>query len=247
MKQRKFFIASAISILAAATIVAIGQGTGARQKVEISNTAAALFLGSGGLTPSDGKAACPHRGYWVGFPRGTTVKIRISKTVSEPIVQAIREALEDVPDATGGAIKTAVEFTDDPNPMPRRNEVTLTLHPDPVSQGCPYPRGCTMHRFTRRDPGVMVSSRVVQPAGMPLAAYVHDMVGHGVMGMCHIDGNLIEGADRSLMSGGPGVFSGQIAIGLTELDRAAAKALYGSALEPGASRDAFVRATPLNH
>ena len=229
--------------LAGAFFIIVSQGSGARQKVEISDSTAALFLGSGPLTPSDGEVACPYKGYWVGFPRGTTVNVRISRTVSEPIVRAIRQALEDVPDATVGAIRTGVEFTDDPNPIPRRNEVTITLHPDPVSQGCPYPRGCTIHSFQRRRPGVLVSSRVVQPAGMPLPAYVYDAVGHGVMGMCHIDGNLIDGAEKSLMSGGPRVFSGQIAPGLSELDRAAAQALYGSPLDPGARRDSFVLVT----
>ncbi len=229
--------------LAGAFLIILSQVSGAREKVEISKVTAALFLGSGPLTPTDGNVACSRKGYWVGFPRGTTVTIRISRTVSEPIVAAIREALEDVPDATLGAIRTAVEFTDDPNPVPRRNEVTLTLHPDPVDQGCPYRRGCTMHSFEPRRPGVLVSSRVVQPAGMPLPAYVHDVVGHGVLGMCHIDGNLIHGAEKSLMSGGPRVFSGQIAIGLSALDRAAAQAVYGSPLEPGARGDSFVLAT----
>ena len=46
----------------AGAFVIIGQGTGARQKVEISETTAALFLGSGDLTQTDGQAAwSPHK------------------------------------------------------------------------------------------------------------------------------------------------------------------------------------------
>jgi hypothetical protein len=76
---------------------------------------------------------------------------------------------------------------------------------------------------------------------MPVNAYVHDVVGHGILGFCHIDGNRIGGPENSLMSGGPGVFSGAIAARLTALDMAAATAAYGSALSPGAARDEFMR------
>ena len=43
------------------------------------------------------------------------------------------------------------------------------------------------------------------------------------------------------MSRGPGVFSGETAIELTALDVAAAKAVYGSPLDPGATRDDFIK------
>jgi hypothetical protein len=59
------------------------------------------------------------------------------------------------------------------------------------------------------------------------------------MGMCHIDGTLIGGAGNSLMSGGPGVFSNDIAIRLTTLDIQAAKTVYSWPLDPGAFRDEF--------
>jgi hypothetical protein len=66
------------------------------------------------------------------------------------------------------------------------------------------------------------------------------------MGMCHVDGNLIGGPGLSLMSGGPNVFSGQIALSLTPLDIAAAQAVYASGLNPGAKRDDFLRAGLIN-
>lgn len=207
--------------------------------VEARDVVEALFMGSGRLTPSDGLRACPYTGFWSGFPRGTTVTVRVSTTVSEGVIQAVRRALEQVPALTGGAIDTVFERTDDPAPIPSPNEVTLTFHPDPVRRGCPFERGCIMHRFVER--GVFLSGRAVQPSGMPINAYVHDVVGHGIMGMCHIDGNRIGGARNSLMSGGPGVYSGDIGIRLTALDAAAAKAVYASPLSPGASRDDFVR------
>jgi hypothetical protein len=197
----------------------------------------ALFMGSGPLTPSDGFPACPSFNEWSGFPRGTNVKVRVSTTVTENVRQAIQQALQQVPNATNGAISTSFELTNESNPVPNLNEVTLTFHSDPQSQGCPFSRGCIIHGFAR--PGVFVSGRAVQPADLPVNAYVHDVVGHGIMGLCHIDGNLIGGAGNSLMSGGPGVFSGDIAIQLTALDIEAAKTVYSWPLDPGAFRPEF--------
>ena len=202
----------------------------------------ALFLGSGPLTLADGSHPCPLTDYWKGFPRGTTVKVRLSTTVSEKVREAIEQALRQVPEATNGAIDATFELTEDANPMPERNEVTLTFHPDPLSQGCIFDRGCIIHRFESKDrPGIFRSGRAVQAADLPVNDYVHDVVGHGVIGMCHIDGRRICGPENSLMSRGPGVFSGETAIELTPLDVAAAKAVYGSKLDPGATRDDFIK------
>ena len=201
----------------------------------------ALFLGSGPLTPDDGSHACPLTDYWKGFPRGTTVKVRLSITVSEKVREAVEQALRQVPEATNGAIDATFELTEDANPMPERNEVTLTFHPDPVSQGCLFDRGCIIHRFDSTDrPGIFRSGRAVQAADLPVSYYVHDVVGHGVIGLCHIDGRRICGPENSLMSRGDGVFSGETAGELTPLDLGAAKAVYGSKLDPGATRDDFI-------
>jgi hypothetical protein len=199
-------------------------------------------LGSGPLTLTDGSHACPLTDYWKGFPRGTTVKVRLSTTVSEKVREAIEQALRQVPEATNGAIDATLELTEDANPMPEQNEVTLTFHPDPLSQGCIFDRGCIIHGFESKDrPGIFRSGRAVQAADLPVNDYVHDVVGHGVIGMCHIDGRRICGPENSLMSRGAGVFSGETATELTPLDVAAAKAVYGSPLDPGATRDDFIK------
>ncbi len=71
--------------------------------------------------------------------------------------------------------------------------------------------------------------------------YVHDVVGHGIIGMCHIDARRICGPENSLMSRGADVFSGETAAALTALDVAAAKAVYASKLDPDATRDDFIK------
>jgi hypothetical protein len=205
----------------------------------------AIFLGSGPLSPSDGAYACPtYAGTWTGFPRGTVVKVRVSTTVSAEKRNAIQQAVLQVADATSGAIQTSFELTDEPNPIPATNEATSTTHPSPGTQGCVNDNGCTIPSFITN--GVLRSSRAVQPANQTPNAYAHDIVGHGLMGMCHVDGRLIGGPGLSLMSGGPGVFSNQIALQLTPYDIMAAHSVYRSGLNPGAGRAAFLNAGLIN-
>jgi hypothetical protein len=205
----------------------------------------AIFLGSGPLSPTDGNYACDTGpGFWTGFPRGTVVTLRVSTTESQDKRQAIQQAAAQVSSATQGAVQVSFQLTDDPNPTPGMNEATSTTLPNPSNQGCPSDNGCTMPSFV--SVGVLKSSRAVQPPSQTPNAYAHDIVGHGIIGMCHIDGNLIGGPGLSLMSGGPNVFSGQIALQLTPFDLAAAQAVYGSGLNPGATKADFIRAGLIN-
>jgi hypothetical protein len=215
----------------------------------------ALFLGSGQFAPRDGAIACPSwNERWSGFPRGTTVRVIVSNTVDGNTLdgrdtqQMIRDALADVPYATAGWLNTTFETTDDPNPIPGEDEVTSTDHPDPQSTGCDFPRGCIHHGW--RDPGVYTvfrTGRAVQvEITQPADAFVHDIVGHGIMGLCHIDQESIGGNFVTLMPGGPGAYSGQQADKLTEADMVATRAVYGSGLDLGAGRSEFVAADLIN-
>jgi hypothetical protein len=124
-----------------------------------------------------------------------------------------------------------------------RYQATSTTHASPSTQGCGSDGGCTIHLFEdNARPGRFISSRAVQPAGQTPEAYAHDAVGHGVLGLCHVDGNLIGGARRSLMSAGAGVFSGDIARSLSAYDLAAAQALFAAGVRPGDRREDLVRA-----
>jgi hypothetical protein len=141
-----------------------------------------------------------------------------------------------------------VELTGDPDPRPGENEITIARHPDPVSQGCGFARGCTF--LTIRD-GLLVAARAIigpSNSGAP-SSFAHDAVGHGALGMCHIDGQRIGGARNTLMGGGPNTYSCPtagsdicIADSLTPLDSAAARAVYGSGLPRGATRAEFLAA-----
>ena len=203
---------------------------------------AAIFLGSGPLIPQDNATACvTHPGKWAAFPRGTTVRVIASNSLDqgsdgEDTKMLLQAALARVEQATHGAVTTTFQTTNDPDPMPGTNEATATDHPDPLSTGCAFDRGCVHIAFNDVGLTEMRSSRtVLKEAIQPSDAFVHDVVGHGIMGMCHIDQALIGGNDKSLMAGGPGAFTGFIPDGLSPLDVAAARAVYGTTLEPGAT------------
>jgi hypothetical protein len=200
----------------------------------------ALFMGSGPLRPADDVGGCPQPGYWTGFPRGVGVRVRISTEVPAVSREAIRAAAEQVSAATLGALTATVEVVADADPRPGPFEVTATVVSDPVAEGCLSDIGCLLPEFVQ--PGLLRGARAVLPLRQTSNAFAHDVVGHGLMGMCHIDGRLIGGPERSLMSGGRGVFSDQISPTLTTLDLEAARAVYASSLSPGAVRADFVQA-----
>lgn len=199
----------------------------------------ALFFGTGPFRPANG-FMCARRHGWLGFPRGTTVAVVVSRVVTADKQHAIRDAAAQVEAATGGAVRTTFTLTDDPNPMPRAQQVTSTTMEDPGTQGCRPGRGCTM--FQMASPAVLRSSRAVQLLKVPPNNYSHDVIGHGVLGLCHIDGTAIGGFDRSLMSDGRGKPGDLINIKLTDLDLTALRAVFASPLNPGATREDFVRA-----
>ena len=196
----------------------------------------ALFFGTGPL----GAKACPAHQRWAGFPRGSHIKVIVSTTVSEDKRDQIRAALDQVEEATHGAITVSFHITEDSEPHAETFQVISMTHPDPTLFGCVSGVGCTIHKWQK--PGILKSSRAVQPKNQTPQAYAHDVVGHGILGMCHIQAKGIGGPGNSLMSGGVGVFSGQISGRLTELDIAALQALYFSKLSPGATRKDFIRA-----
>jgi hypothetical protein len=204
----------------------------------------ALFLGSGPLIPRDGSTDCPLQGFWSGYPRGTLVRMRVSSRVPAPVQAGLAGAVGSLAGATGGALTVNLEVTPEIDPQPGVNEVTVTEVALPRAAGCPSDAGCVQYRFAGR--GLLMGARVVEPPGRSVSASVHDAVGHGVLGLCHIDSRLIGGGENSLMSAGSGVSPGSGASALTGLDIEAIQSVYASALSPGASRASFLAARLVN-
>jgi len=204
----------------------------------------ALFLGSGPLIPRDGATDCPFQGLWSGYPRGSVVRMRVSNRVPEPVQAGLAGTVRLLSGATGGTLEVTVDITPEPDPQPGVNEVTVTEVPAPRAVGCSSNVGCVQYRFAGR--GLLMGARVVGPTGRSVSEYVHDAVGHGVLGLCHIDARLAGGAENSLMSAGPGTPPGSGASTLTGLDLDAIRTVYASNLSPGAARSAFLAARLVN-
>ncbi len=116
----------------------------------------------------------------------------------EDTKQLIERALATASIATPGNIRTVFMITDNPDPIPGLNEVTATDHPSPQDTGCTFERGCVHIELTESGSGVMISSRsTLRESIQPSDAFVHNVIGHGILGMCYIDRKLIEGNDKS--------------------------------------------------
>jgi hypothetical protein len=204
----------------------------------------ALYLGSGPLIPRDGLTECPAQGIWSGYPRGTALQLRVSSRVPGAIQSALAAAAAPLTGATAGALTMVVTVTPEADPEPGVNEVTVTEVPLPRAAGCSSDEGCVQYRFAGR--GLLMGARVVSPRGRAAAGYVHDAIGHGVLGLGHVDARQIGGPESSLMSAGPGVRPGDGAASLTGLDLEAIRQVYASSVNPGASRSAFLGARLVN-
>jgi hypothetical protein len=204
----------------------------------------AIFLGAGPDIPRDGATDCPFQGYWSGYPRGASVRVRVSTRVPQNVQAGIASALEPIGPATGGALNVTIESTGEIDPQPGFNEVTVTETAVPRAAGCSTEAGCLQYRFAGR--GLLMGARIVGPVGRSVGAYVHDVVGHGVLGLCHIDARLVGGPENSLMSAGIGAPPGSGAAGLTGLDLEAIRSVYASSVNPGAARATFLAARLVN-
>jgi hypothetical protein len=216
----------------------------AEQSVRGADVIDALFLGSGPLIPRNGVTECPFPGVWSGYPRGSVVRVRLSTRLPPAVVDALRQAVAPVAEATARALTLRVERTAEADPQPGVDEVTVTEHPLPRAAGCGSDAGCVDYRFAGR--GLLMGARVVEGPGQGVARYARDVVGHAILGLCAIDARRVGGAEQSLMSGGVGVGPGAGASSLTPLDLDAVRAVYASGLSPGAPRAAFLAARLVN-
>jgi hypothetical protein len=224
--------------------LAEGRQVEARETPQTPNVIDALFLGSGSLIPRDGPPECPLQGFWSGYPRGSNVRVRVSSRVAGAAQAGIGAAIGPIGDVTGGALTVTLTVVQDPDPQPGVNEVTVTEVPLPRAAGCPSDAGCVQYRFAGR--GLLMGARVVAPPGRSVPAYVHDTVGHGVLGLCHVGADQVGGAEASLMSVGFGTPAGSGAAALTALDLDALRAVYASAVNPGVGRSAFLAVRLVN-
>ena len=212
----------------------------------------ALFLGMGPLSPRDNNG-CPdgEYGHWIGWEQNIRLRITVSDIVDGAAMRLVETAVMQLSEATAGRYFATYSRTDVPDPIPGLHEVTLTEHPDPVSQGCPLSRGCTIFTFTGHEASrefhssgtsLLRGARAIIQTTYPAPqGHLHDAIGHGALGLCHIDETRNGGTHNSLMSGGPMMRGSDLPDRLTQRDLDAIKAVFSSDLAVGARRADFVR------
>jgi hypothetical protein len=211
----------------------------------------ALFLGSGPLIPAnqtrDPNLACSRRGIFSGFPRGTTVRNRVSAQIPSQYRDAIKFVLDQIPAATVGQISTTFEVVPEGVTIPIRVDnqmahVGLQSTAELVGacgslagNAClgynerPFPGG-----VIRWSTGYYVLPNITFPQ-----PYAHEP-GHGILGMCHINADAIGGWEQSLMATAD--IAGNQPFRLTPFDIEALQSVYGSSVVPGARRAEFAAA-----
>ena len=189
----------------------------------------AIYLGSGPLVPPDWQAACPSADRrWSGFRAGSTVVIKFGSSVPDDDVYWLENATEGLHELTNGHITISFAKTADPFPVPLRNEITVAKHPHPSELGCSSDLGCVMPTFA--EPGVLTSARAILG---PSGSSAREVIGHGALGMCRLERDLIGGPLSIMTNAGP--------TDPTAYDVQAIRAVYGSGLSPGATRTDFAR------
>ena len=201
--------------------------------VDLADYIDAIFMGSGRLVPSDGFTACLRDQSWIGWPEGSIVRVIVSAPqVPSRAESYLRDTVAQVDDATAGKVQATFELTNEVNPQPSNGEITVTVVEDARSEGCLVKHGCI---HVPNNGAVITSGQAFHDDTVVSQGYAHEL-GHGILGMCHIDGRQIGGPEESLMSGGPGVFNGDIAPRFSTRDVQASQAVYSSGLSLGATR-----------
>src|SRR6185295_10062522 len=156
--------------------------------VSQANVIEALFLGEGPLSPS-GAIGCRDTGVWTHFPHGSQVTAKLASSLSARERQVSESFLAEVPGMVFGGISLVVQSTPEADPIPASQEVTAATLPVPqIERICRVGAGgCTQIVFAGF--GIARSARTVSKHLFDGAIHAHEL-GHGVYGLCHVDGTV---------------------------------------------------------
>lgn len=200
--------------------------------IHVEDAIEALFLQSGRLV-----SRCDPN--WpaamVGFPRGVTLRFRISTTLSSRQIEVARETALRIPELSHGAFHSVIDVTSE---IPEARELRIATVQD---HDVVMTRGMVMGAnavagivWADQARGVFRAGIISMDATADDYVVRHEM-GHMPLGLCHIAaGELLS--TGSLMSAprGPAEF--------TALDLEVLRAVYTSGLPPGATRSEFAAA-----
>src|SRR5262249_55388105 len=161
-----------------------------------------LFLGSGPLSPTDGNVGCgggpaSYEGGRVlsRFPVNAAVNVLVSASVQGINRDSLTHGLGQIGNAVGNYLRFNITSTDDPNPIPAGNQVSIATLSDAdtlsvcglaVVDGKDH-GGCALPLYDHQF-GLLLSFRAVMAARQTARGYIHE-ISHALLGMCHIDGN----------------------------------------------------------
>ena len=125
---------------------------------------------------------CPLQGFWSGYPRGAWSASECRAACPPPRKPASRKRRSS---RWARHRRRADRRRRGPGDRSaaRRQRGHRDGVPLPRAAGCRSDAGCVQYRFAGR--GLLMGARVVAPPGRSVSAYVHDVVGHGVLGLCH--------------------------------------------------------------
>jgi hypothetical protein len=198
-----------------------------------------LFLGQGPLRTSSGNVGCYRPGTMSGWRRGTNLRIIASTGLNSTQMRGVEEAARQMEAATDGQITATILRTDESNPLPSFNDITVAaLSDETVNTLCrAIAGGCAIADRA----GEFGTMRVVVRQNANDQTTAHE-IGHAALGLCHMQAMPPDFGVNPLMSVAPdGNYHGRLGR-LTEVELEAVKAVYAAGLRPGAVLSDFRRA-----
>ena len=173
--------------------------------------------------------------FLLSYPRGTTVHALAWSGLAASNLDATRAMLQQISQATEGALNTTFDLTDQSFPLPGTNEITFGLKT--ADSQCGGSEACVEMTFVRA--GIARSTAAVFSASFAsdprrTASFAHEAA-HGLLGMRHVNSDSVGGDQGSIMSTRPGGTIG-LPSALTALDVEATRFVYRAGLGAGSSR-----------
>jgi hypothetical protein len=198
-----------------------------------------LFLGQGPLRTSSGNVGCFRPGMMSGWRRGTTLRIIASTSLNATQMRGVEEASRQMEAATDGQLRATILRTDETNPLPSFNDITVAVLPDEtVNTLCRAVAGGCAIADRAGEFGTM---RVVVRQSANDQTTAHE-IGHAALGLCHMQAVPPDFGVNPIMSVAPdGHYHGRLGR-LTDVELEAVRAVYATDLRPGAGLSDFRQA-----